>query len=66
MDHNFFSYGFVGSVIIVSPAIYRNQEKGNAFHKYRNNSINWDTVCIGTPSVLEKIIILMIILIGTY
>ena len=26
----------------------------------------WDPVCIGTPFVLEKIIILTIILIGTY
>ena len=34
--------------------------------KYRNNSIYWDTVCIGTPSILKKIIILTIILIGTY
>ena len=33
---------------------------------YRNNSIYWDTVCLGTPSVLEKIIILTIILTGTY
>ena len=33
---------------------------------YRNNSIYWDPVCIGTPFVLEKIIILTIILIGTY
>ena len=33
---------------------------------YHNNSIYWDPVCIGTPFVLEKIIILTIILIGTY
>ena len=33
---------------------------------YRNNSIYWDTVCIGTHSFLKKIIILTIILIGTY
>ena len=33
---------------------------------YRNNSIYWDPVCIGTPSILKKIIILTIILIGTY
>ena len=33
---------------------------------YRHNSIYWDPVCIGTPFVLEKIIILTIILIGTY
>ena len=26
-------------------------------HIYRNNSIYWDPVCIGTPIVLEKIII---------
>ena len=25
--------------------------------QYRNNSIYWDPVCIGTPFVLEKIII---------
>ena len=35
-------------------------------YNYRNNSIYWDTVCIGTPSILKKIIILTIILIGTY
>ena len=33
---------------------------------YRNNSIYLDPVCIGTSFVLEKIIILTIILIGTY
>ena len=33
---------------------------------YHNNSIYWDTAYIGTPAVLEKIIMLMIILIGTY
>ena len=33
---------------------------------YLNNSIYWDTVCIETHSFLKKIIILTIILIGTY
>ena len=39
---------------------------GNNFCDYRNNSIYWDPVCIGTPFILKKIIILTIILIGTY
>ena len=38
----------------------------NQFIIYHNNSIYWDTVCIGTHSFWKKIIILTIILIGTY
>ena len=41
-------------------------ESNKTFRVYRNNSIYWDPVCIGTPFVLEKIIILTIILIETY
>ena len=41
-------------------------EKVASLKIYRNNSIYWDIVCIGTPSILKKIIILTIILIGTY
>ena len=42
------------------------EEINGAFKYYCNYSIYWDPVCIGTPFVLEKIIILTIILIGTY
>ena len=47
--------------------LYRKLQRGIIPQKmYRNNSIYWDPVCIGTPFVLEKIIIQTIILIGTY